>query len=434
MVHVARSISRRITRTVAAVTLFSLLLLMVIVWVAQEDMEDAILESDLQASRDLILRNLHQDEPLYWEAEVLVAFYQPHSHTDGSDNAELPALFQGRPFPWAGEVEIGEQTYLMTLGEVSGGRLYLAKDISAFEARVHYFHYVLLSAGLCVLLLALLLARLGSARLIRPLQALTEHIRGMRADREMARAPEDQEDLELQTIARSFNLFLDELEAFVRREQSLISLSSHELRTPAAVIGGALAVIEQRGRLGPEDQRTLARAQKAVHELRHTIDLILKLGRRDEIVTTDTLVGMPGLLREVVDDLGRSGVDVSRVVCEEDDACVVRADPGLVKMLVRNLIHNALRHTQGEVRVCLFDGGLMVSDQGAGLPDAYRILLQRHVPTQGQRASMSGLGLVIVTLICERLGWRIVAADSASIGAGVESEKERGTELQISWS
>ncbi len=403
-----------------AITMFSLALMMGVVWIAQENLEHTILDADLHASRDLILANAHQDQTLHWDTGPLVAFYEPH---DLIGLQELPEPFRDLPFPVSDERAIHGKTYLITATEAENGRLYLARDISGFERSLDIFVLILFGAGGIVLLLAVVLARQSSLHLIRPLQALTMHIRGMQPDRQMTRAPTDQQDHELYSIATSFNQFLEALEAYVKREQSLIRLSSHELRTPVAIVSGALTIIEQRGNLLPEDKRTLARAQLACNEMRDTIHLILRLGRRSEMVIESTELSIPALLHEVLDELRRTGTAIDRIVLDGSVDVRLSTDRALVKMLFSNLLGNALQHTAGAVHVQLDAQGCRIQDEGIGLPDSYRDLLVHRLAPLPQQASTSGLGLVIVSLICERLDWQLTVADTP----------EGGTLIQVRW-
>jgi len=90
---------------------------------------------------------------------------------------------------------------------------------------------------------------------------------------------------------------------------------------------------------------------------------------------------------------------------------MANADPILAKMLVRNLIQNALQHTPvGTVGVELLAGGLSVSDSGPGLPTDSRMRLGGK-PEHVEAPPDGALGLYLVTLIAERLGWSLLVPD-----------------------
>lgn len=105
-----------------------------------------------------------------------------------------------------------------------------------------------------------------------------------------------------------------------------------------------------------------------------------------------------------------------RVVVDVTARASVVADPILVKMLLRNLIQNALQHTAGGVRVWLASGRIEISDQGKGLPESYRRLLVERTMPAAEMAALPGFGLFIVTLVCERLGWQLAVPRNSAQG------------------
>lgn len=85
-------------------------------------------------------------------------------------------------------------------------------------------------------------------------------------------------------------------------------------------------------------------------------------------------------------------------------------------MLLRNLIQNALQHTTGTITLHLYADHILLQDQGRGLsPQQQARLGQQQAPTTG------GLGLYIVTLMCEKLSWRL----------DLKSELDHGTQIEL---
>lgn len=415
MTRPARPIAHRIRTAILAITLSSLGLMLALGWWVQESMESAILQADQRATGDLVAALAVPDQPLLRQTQDAVMYFEPAGQPTPVDR---PMLFADVGVPAALERESEGQTYLISSAAVAGGSLYLAKNISAFEEQVGHARSWFLMLGAFLVVLALALAHWASVSLVRPLRRLTEHIQQLQPRATLAAAPTDQPDLELRTIAESFNRFLAAQTAFVRREQSLVSLASHELRTPTAVIRGALEVVAHRGHLAADDQRTLARAQHATDELRQTIDLILRLGRGSPLEAVPQSLPLAACIDEVLDDLRLASQPVSRIEVSVAPGATVLADPLLVKLLLRNLVHNALRHTTGQVALRADAHSLTVADQGGGLPPPYRQLLNRNQPAPGS-AALTGLGLLIVTLITERLGWVIDLPDTQATGTTV---------------
>lgn len=403
----AVTIEKRIRRTLLGAILATFAVTAASVMVANENLERSLLELDFQTERSLVLENALPGETLVWDTATVKAYYTP---PDTEVDERLPAIFHGFPVPFSGEVEIGDATFLVTTDQVRGGHFYLAKDISLFESREESFHRFLMLLGVAVALLGIVLARITGKRLVAPIQQLTSQIRDTPPAPRMRRVPEDYQDSELVAIAGSFNAFLGELENYVKREQSLMGLASHELRTPIAVIAGALDVIEHRGGMHGPDKGPLARMRRAVDEMAANIDVILKLTRRKSTAERRAPTGLAVLLDEIRDDLARHTPEAAeRIRIHSQDRPYVLEDPTLVKMLLRNLIQNAVQHTRGKVDVRIAAGTVEIQDEGAGLPEAYRTYLSNPQSDAGELLSLSGLGLFIVSLICERLSWKLEA-------------------------
>jgi signal transduction histidine kinase len=95
-------------------------------------------------------------------------------------------------------------------------------------------------------------------------------------------------------------------------------------------------------------------------------------------------------------------------------------------MLLRNLLQNALRHTQSHIEVHILWNGILIKDFGSGLPEtAVETLRLSNEPSgvisKTDQLNNTTFGLLIVRLVCERLGWGIRVAQS----------DDRGTEFLI---
>jgi two-component system sensor histidine kinase QseC len=108
---------------------------------------------------------------------------------------------------------------------------------------------------------------------------------------------------------------------------------------------------------------------------------------------------------------------------EEGNEVTVNGLPALLRVMLRNLLDNAVRHTpQGtQVRVKIDGDSIVVSDDGPGLPqEELEKISQRFYRPPGTEASGSGLGLSIVRRIAELHGARL-AFSTSSTGKGLEA-------------
>lgn len=295
--------------------------------------------------------------------------------------------------------------------------MYLARNITHFEQREWMFRMAMLVSLLLIAVLIVVLATLGAKRVVKPLQSLSDQIQAMQVGTQMRRLPSDWRDSELQAMAQSFNEFVGHLEAFVRREKSLLNLASHELRTPLAVVSGALDILAQRGNLSHDDQTTVARIRRATEEMQSNVDILLALARKDQGASVvATSVSLSTEVNRVLDDLAGSYPVRSRVELSAFAPGRVMADATMVRMLLRNLIQNALQHTHRRVFITVHANYFDVRDEGEGLSAHAQDVLAGRVSLGQERGAVHGLGLYLVTLMVERLGWTLQVVDASSQG------------------
>lgn len=406
-----KSISRRTYRAILTVSIVSMIAMVLTVLLVNEDLEDTMLQIEFAQERDFILMNKTGDDVLLWDTPNLAIVFVPNGK---ARPAVMPQIFRGLPDHYSGELELHDKTYLVNIDAVATGNLYIAKNITHFEDRESLFQLALLIMTVAIIGFSLLLALLSSRRIVTPLRRLSDHISNVPVGPAMPHIEADYVDEELYSIATTFNRFLDELESYVKREQSLLSLASHELRTPIAVMSGALDILELRDQLNESDKTTLQRVRRSCIEMQNNVEALLKLARRQAGQDVPDVFDLAPMIREIIEDLKISHLAGDRVTLTADGACEVKTDPVMARMLLRNLIQNALQHTVNDIHIAVSAGLVEIGDQGAGLTKGQQAILLGHKQFSESAAPLSGLGLYVVTLMCERLQWslNIVQADA----------------------
>ena len=219
-----------------------------------------------------------------------------------------------------------------------------------------------------------------------------------------------------------------------RNEQhdSFLNAVTHELKTPVASIRLYLQTLQTR-ELDPEKRREFYRIMLDDSDrLIHTIEQVLRAGsarsrfRREARAHVD----MGQVAGECV-ELARTRFHLDeRSLAFENHAAspVVLGNAEELKAAVWNLIDNAIKYSQGDVRVkvALEEAGdgrvaVRVSDQGIGISstELKRIFRRFYrTPALGAvRAKGSGLGLFIVRSVARNHGGRAFA-ESAGAGHG----------------
>ena len=191
---------------------------------------------------------------------------------------------------------------------------------------------------------------------------------------------------------------------------NFVAIASHELRTPAAAIYGALATITQRPGLSDDLVETLIRtAYEQSDRLRRLIEQLLDLSRLDDRATN--VSPRPVVLQSVLGEIAASVVPGDGVTVDVAGDLAAVVDPLVLERIVSNLLTNALRH--GEPPICIqADLGerrlrISVEDSGGGVPDELRARLFERF-SRSDSAHGTGLGLAIARAYARTHGGDIV--------------------------
>ncbi len=257
-------------------------------------------------------------------------------------------------------------------------------------------------------------------RLTQRLESLRTGVERLGEGDLSARVPVEGAD-EVASLARRFNQAAERIEQLVKSHKSLLANASHELRSPLARIRMGLALME-----GEADAKVKAEIQRNIDELDQLVEEILlasRLDAREADVGTVEAVDLTGLAAE---ECAQAGAQLSD--SQDGRAVVVNGVPRLLRRVVRNLLENARRYSQGEVTADVRHEGddrcgvavLRVCDRGPGVPVAQRERIFEpfyRLPGASERSGGVGLGLALVKSIVQRHGGSVRCEDHAGGGA-----------------
>src|SRR5437763_412548 len=210
---------------------------------------------------------------------------------------------------------------------------------------------------------------------------------------------------------------------------NFVAIASHELRTPAASVYGAIATLVERGAELPSDTREalLQIAYEQADRLSRLLDQLLDLSRLDSrrIRVSPKPIVLQRVLAKIAHDAVPPGTPLELDV--PDDLAVI-ADPLVLDRVVSNLLVNAARHGRPPIVLAAEQRDrhirISVADQGEGVPDDVRPKLFERFE-RGVDAPGSGLGLVIARAYARAHGGDLVY-DDAGGGARFEVVSPRG--------
>ena len=220
---------------------------------------------------------------------------------------------------------------------------------------------------------------------------------------------EDEDDRGVVIVARDVTTEreLEELKA------DFIATVSHELRTPLTPLKGFLTTLQHRGAdLEPERLRPILDAMAGqVSRLENLISDLLIVADldRDAVALTGEPLHLPLMVRAAVEEERRG--DRVTIQLDMGDRTHVVGDPAAVIRIVRALVSNAVKHTEGHVTVEVAsrggDGIVSVRDEGPGIPPwaQQRVFHRFHrLGDHLTRPQGSGLGLAIARALADRMG------------------------------
>lgn len=383
--------------SVGVVVLYSLL-----IQVAVNETEDYIIHKFLEADAR---RLLQEAESLQTNPQELdSAFLVDHLSTDSALPANYATLAAG-----AYELE-DEQNHLL-IAEIphTNQRVYFIfneESLSNIEA-----YEVFLDGGLFLLAFTLLILAGGvvsaliAKKLALPLERLVEELQqGWRGESPLTGS--DRQD-EIGELSRSLETYAEKLQEVLEREKSFTRHASHEMRTPIGVIRNSLSVIKLATVSEEKRSKNHLRIQNAVDDLEQLTNVFLLLGRSNQAIACSQVAIISiiqATLNRLDDQIKQQNIKVN---IQGDESLAVSTNDQLFKVLLINLVLNAIHHGDGTIQIDFDSTGLTVENP----VDA----------TRKNEQSNHGYGLEIIERISNTLGWHFQYSDyKSSFSARIE--------------
>lgn len=224
-------------------------------------------------------------------------------------------------------------------------------------------------------------------------------------------------------LAQEFNRMADHLNSTIQDQRVMIGAIPHELRMPLSRMRFALD-IAQNSDDSDNVRRYLKRLDRYIDELGMAVEDIIFLTKTgpDDAIIIDRF-DVSDFLCDI--ETGYSKTQRTLSVELPEKSITVDANLALMKRALNNLISNALRYCQQQVRIhmaCdLQQVSIFVDDDGTGIPFAQRTAVfapfMRIDPSRDRRTGGVGLGLAIVDLIMRKHQGTVSIEDSELGGA-----------------
>jgi two-component system OmpR family sensor kinase len=258
-------------------------------------------------------------------------------------------------------------------------------------------------------------------RALRPLDRLAHAVVGQDP---AALQPLDPEAMapDLRPVVLALNALMGKFEQAMAAQQTFVADAAHELRSPLTALKLQLQLVE-RAENDAARVQALARMHERLDRGSHMVRQLLSLARHEPGLRAVQWqpVALTPLLAGVVADHSAlaDSRDIDLGVEPAGGDIVLQADADGLRVLLNNLVDNAVRYTQRGGRVDLLAGTengrafLQVRDNGPGVkPEQRERLFDRFFRPDGNEVWGCGLGLSIVRNIADHHRAQVRLEDS----------------------
>jgi signal transduction histidine kinase len=310
----------------------------------------------------------------------------------------------------------GPQVGLVHVALLGPYNLLVARDNRLFAPLEQRFWYGLTGAVAVLSITGLLAGLIIRRALMSRVDSIRQTVSAIIHGDLKHRLPTHLNDDELNTLSRTINGLLDQIELLVHGVRNVSNSIAHDLRTPLAELRSRL---EELALMRPSSDETFAEIDGAVMDVDRVIRIFDAILRLAEI---DAGMRRSGFVSVDIAELASTAVEFYAPAAElksisltfqSDGPTPVAGDPVLLAQALSNLIENALkfapeggtigvevrRHREGAVQIA-------VADNGPGIDDAEKLkVVERFYRGDASRGTPGvGLGLSLVQAVAKLHG------------------------------
>ncbi|KPU96497.1 histidine kinase [Variovorax paradoxus] len=341
---------------------------------------------------------------------------------ESADQAALPQL----AVLGFADVRARGTTYRVFSMQTRGLVIQVAQDMAA---RQHMAGTLALRTVAPVALMAPLLMLVVwwvVSRSLAPVARVRTQVASRQAD-DLSPVSEEKLPDEVRPLVQELNLLFDRVRQAFEAQKHFVADAAHELRSPLAALKLQVQGLQ---RASDDGARELAigRLVAGIDRATRLVEQMLALARHEASMAAGAPpepVVLAEVARLAVSDAVAAAqarrIDIG--IARADEGATVKGQSEALRMLLRNLLENAVKYTPEEGRVDIaiarLDDAveLSVDDSGPGLPPTERErVLDRFYRSGEPQAPGSGLGLSIVKSIAELHGASVALDASPSLG------------------
>ncbi|MEC5424656.1 HAMP domain-containing sensor histidine kinase [Virgibacillus sp. C22-A2] len=371
---------------------------------------DFLQDQDLQ----LFLYDRNQNAVFYstMSSRVTAGFFQANNFEDTSEML------------W----EYGNDKYvtsrIVVYPEATGLELILLTPMNDLQVVQQNFIFRLFIVFLIGAAAAVLLSYFLTNKLVTPLSQLKQQLKKIEK-RQFDEVERIQATGEIKEVEQSIFEMSEELQRYMKSQQTFFQNASHELKTPLMTIQGYAEGIRDKIFDEKDEEKGLEVMVTEVNRLKAIINEMILLAKLDSEpdVYDPKKIDASELINQVIDRT-MPLVNEKEILIKQDvdDDITLFADEEKLLRALLNLTFNAIRHAKSQVGIHVYKKNraviITVEDDGEGIADnLIPHIFHRFV--KGKNGE-TGLGLAIARAIVEQSGGEINVGESGLGGAKFE--------------
>lgn len=308
--------------------------------------------------------------------------------------------------------------------------LVVARDAEPIHHTLARLRWLLLAGTVVTLGIGFALVHRAVNVSLEPIDTLAGQVRG-RTGRELDEALKMPGKLpvELTGLANDFDQLLGRMARTRSRERDFIRHAAHELRTPIAGLRATTDLALSQPREAREYAASLAECQRSAEELSELVKRLSALARIGTTAEPVAKIGIPprGFLEECArrfhDQAAARGMKLEMRVPE--DARSFRSDPALLRIILNNLLDNAVYYGargsdirlsfQAEQASAVIVVGNLAEELPADLERLFEPLFRAEFSRHDSGEHL-GIGLTLSRDAAQALGGSLTARPGAEAG------------------
>jgi signal transduction histidine kinase len=391
-----------------------------------QDERAEILQADAQRLTDLYRRNGADALKSFIDARVgmqivgerILLLTDASMHPLAGNLQEWPATVPAKAGDYYVRVQVsdhGNQNALVHVAMLGNYNLLVGRDNALFQPLQTRFWYGLTAAVAVLCIAGLLVGLITRRALMSRVNSIRQTVSAIIHGDLKHRLPTHLNDDELNTLSRTINGLLDQIELLVHGVRNVSNSIAHDLRTPLAELRSRL---EELSLIRPSTEETYTEIDGAVTDVDRVIRIFDALLRLAEI---DAGMRRSGFVPFDVSDLAANAVEFYEPAAElknidlkfrSNGPLWVSGDPVLLAQALSNLIDNALKYApqSGTIEVAIqkLEGSaeISVADNGPGIDTLEKAkVVERFYRGDASRGTPGvGLGLSLVQAVAKLHG------------------------------